>query len=66
MRYECGPEWDTRIITINPKHLKVGILMSGGIDSWVLFNIIKQVIPEIIIFNIKELINMMELKELNY
>jgi 7-cyano-7-deazaguanine synthase in queuosine biosynthesis len=53
MRYECGPEWDTRIITINPKHFKVGILMSGGIDSWVLFNIIKQVIPEIIIFNIK-------------
>jgi len=54
MRLECGPQWDTRIITINPKP-KVGILMSGGIDSWVLFNILKLdfSIPEILIFNIK-------------
>ena len=53
-RYECGPAWDTRIITINPK-AKVGILMSGGIDSWVLYNILKLDFskPEIVIFNIK-------------
>ena len=54
MRLECGPEWDTRIITINPKPL-IGVLMSGGIDSWVLFNILKLDLnmPKIVIFNIK-------------
>jgi len=55
MRYECGPEWDTRVININPKP-KIGIMMSGGIDSWVLFNILKSdrwSSPEIVIFNIK-------------
>ena len=40
MRFECGPEWDTRIINIEPKG-KIGILMSGGIDSWVLYNLLK-------------------------
>ena len=40
MKFECGPKWDTRIINIKPKG-KIGILMSGGIDSWVLYNLLK-------------------------
>lgn len=54
-RYICGPEWDRRVVTINtnPKS-KIGILMTGGMDSWVLYNLlIKQHPPELIqIFNI--------------
>ena len=54
MRFECGPEWDMRIININPKPL-IGIVMSGGIDSWVLYNILKLSfkMPKIVVFNIK-------------
>ena len=47
MQYICGPNWDRRIISINQKG-KVGILMSGGVDSWVLHNML----TDPIIFNI--------------
>ena len=47
MQYICGPNWDQRIISVEQKG-KVGILMSGGIDSWVLYNLLN----DPIIFNI--------------
>lgn len=37
--YECGPRWDRRIIEIEQKE-NAGILMSGGLDSWVLYNLL--------------------------
>ena len=40
MKFECGPKWDTRIINIKPKG-KIGILMSGGGDSYILYEILK-------------------------
>jgi len=39
--YECGPVWDKRIVTINPAS-KVGICMSGGVDSYVLYHLLKK------------------------
>lgn len=39
MDYICGPGHDRRIITISP-HGKVAIAMSGGIDSFVLYNLL--------------------------
>ena len=39
MRFECGPEWDTRIVNLNPKG-KIGIMITGGIDSWLLYNLL--------------------------
>jgi len=54
MRFECGPEWDTRVIHIKPKN-KIGITMTGGIDSLVLYNLLKIVMGDtskILIFNI--------------
>tara|TARA_B100001175_G_C19324332_1_gene549301 strand:+ start:168 stop:818 length:651 start_codon:yes stop_codon:yes gene_type:complete len=55
MRFECGPEWDIRAIHIKPKN-KIGIMMTGGNDSWVLYNLLKTVIGDtskILIFNIQ-------------
>ena len=51
MRFECGPEWDTRIINIEPKG-KIGILMSGGADSFILYELLKSIpdCPHINIF----------------
>ena len=37
--YRTGPVWDVRIVTITQK-IKSAILMSGGIDSWVLYNLL--------------------------
>ena len=55
MKFECGPEWDTRVIHIKPKN-KIGIMMTGGIDSWVLYNLLKIDLfdnsRKILIFNI--------------
>lgn len=35
----CGPEWDRRVVNLDPTS-NVGIIMSGGIDSWVLYNLL--------------------------
>lgn len=53
--YICGPIWDQRIINITLSKGPKGILMSGGLDSWVLYSLlIKYVDPkELLIFNIK-------------
>ncbi len=48
MQYICGPEWDRRVINIKEVGT-VGIVMSGGIDSYVLYKLLK----DPIIFNIK-------------
>lgn len=37
--YIAGPKWDRRIVEINPKK-NIGIAMTGGIDSWVLYNLL--------------------------
>ena len=47
MHYICGPDWDQRVISIDQGG-KVGIIMSGGLDSWVLYNML----TDPIIFNI--------------
>lgn len=49
MVYECGPEWDLRLVKIENSG-SVGITMSGGIDSYVLYNLIG---PNCKIFNLK-------------
>lgn len=49
MDYIVGPSWDRRVITIEPKG-KIGIAMSGGIDSWVVYNTLPK---NVMIFNIK-------------
>ena len=49
-QYIVGPEWDQRVITIDPKGDKIGISMSGGIDSWVLYNLLPNK-EDIIIYN---------------
>jgi len=49
MKYTINPEWDQRLIDINPKG-DIGIVMSGGIDSWILYNLLP---PRVKIFNIK-------------
>jgi hypothetical protein len=46
--YECGPKWDRRIIEVTPKP-KDAIMMTGGIDSYVLYHLLDNPI----IFNIK-------------
>lgn len=52
--YIVGPEWDRRVVTINPKK-KIGIAMSGGIDSWVLYNLLPNNVK---IFNVARQDNM--------
>lgn len=54
MDFVCGPEWDERIVKINPKR-KVGILLSSGVDSTVLFKFIWDNFPatDIRIFNVQ-------------
>lgn len=46
INYLVGPKWDRRQITIAPKG-SIAILMSGGIDSYVLYNLIKNYDPTI-------------------
>jgi hypothetical protein len=41
MQYICGPTWDQRVVNINPKP-KVALLMSGGIDSLVLYHLLSR------------------------
>jgi len=45
MEYVVGPEWDRRLVTIDKPAGKIGILMSGGLDSWVLYNLVKKFDP---------------------
>lgn len=47
MKYICGPLWDQRLVDITQSG-KVGIVMSGGIDSYVLYKLL----DDPIIFNI--------------
>jgi hypothetical protein len=47
MKYICGPLWDQRVVNLT-EFGKVGIVMSGGIDSYVLYHLLKNPI----IFNI--------------
>jgi len=49
MQIICGPNWDRRVVNIDHKE-DAGILMSGGIDSWVLYNLIQGPVK---IFNYK-------------
>lgn len=37
MKIECGPDWDRRVINIDTAKENIGISMSGGIDSYVLY-----------------------------
>ena len=41
MQYVCGPSWDQRVVNIDPKE-KVALLMSGGIDSLVLYHLLSR------------------------
>ena len=46
--YIVGPDWDQRVVKINQQG-KVGIIMSGGIDSLVLYHLL----DDPLVFNIK-------------
>ena len=50
----CGPDWDKRIITIHPKP-RVGVLMSSGMDSTTILQLLLSHFPglNISLFNIK-------------
>ena len=51
----CGPDWDKRILTLNPKP-KIGILMSSGMDSTIILKLMMYYFPsdvDIKLFNIK-------------
>jgi 3'-phosphoadenosine 5'-phosphosulfate sulfotransferase (PAPS reductase)/FAD synthetase len=53
-KFICGPEWDERIVTLDPAK-KIGILMSSGVDSTTLFKLILDNFPdtEIRLFNVQ-------------
>ena len=38
----CGPEWDRRIVSLRPAR-RVGLLVSGGLDSTVLYYMLSQI-----------------------
>ena len=48
MIYLCGPEWDRRIVEIIQQP-KTGIIMSGGLDSYVLYSLLSNPL----VFNIR-------------
>jgi tRNA(Ile)-lysidine synthase TilS/MesJ len=50
MRYICGPDWDKRVVDLNPKP-NCAIVVSGGIDSLVLFHLLKD-LCNLDVFNI--------------
>tara|TARA_B100000575_G_C23047964_1_gene603257 strand:- start:588 stop:1190 length:603 start_codon:yes stop_codon:yes gene_type:complete len=50
MTYICGPKWDQRVVKINPKG-RCAIIMSGGIDSFVLFNLLS-LVTYVDVFNV--------------
>lgn len=39
MIYNVGPKWDRRVVELNPLG-NIALLMSGGIDSFVLYNLL--------------------------
>ena len=51
-KYVCGPSWDRRLFDINPRG-KVGLMITGGLDSWVLYNLLKHIAADIQLFTIK-------------
>ena len=53
-KFITGPEWDERIVTLNPKR-KIGVLMSSGMDSTTLFKLLWDNFPtsQIRIFNVQ-------------
>jgi|TARA_Y100000289_G_C3927929_1_gene154601 7-cyano-7-deazaguanine synthase in queuosine biosynthesis len=54
MKFHTGPEWDERVITLEPKR-KIGVLLSSGVDSTVLFKMLWDNFPtiQIKIFNVQ-------------
>ena len=54
MKFHTGPDWDERVIDINPKR-KIGVLLSSGVDSSTLFKLLWDNFPavDIRIFNVQ-------------
>lgn len=53
MKFTCGPEWDERILNLNPKK-KIGVLVSSGLDSTTLLGLLHNNFDvEITLFNIQ-------------
>ena len=51
MEYVCGPAWDRRLFDITPKG-NIGIMITGGLDSWVLYNLLVSTGSDITLFNV--------------
>ena len=53
-KFICGPEWDERVISLNPAK-KIGVLLSSGADSTTIFKLLWDNFPEteIRIFNVQ-------------
>lgn len=45
-----GPDWDQRVVHIRPQG-KIALMMSGGVDSWVLYHIMKEYNPDIVVID---------------
>jgi len=50
-KYVCGPSWDRRLFDINPKG-NIGLMITGGLDSWVMYHILKSQTSNFTLFNI--------------
>lgn len=46
MEFRCGPSWDERIVNLNPAD-KVGVLVSGGMDSTILVGLLLKYFPDV-------------------
>lgn len=53
-KFQCGPEWDERVVNINPQG-KIGVLVSSGMDSTTLLAVLSSIHPisDITLFNIQ-------------
>lgn len=53
-KFHTGPDWDERVVTLNPKR-KIGVLLSSGADSTTLFKLLWDHFPtsQIRIFNVQ-------------
>lgn len=58
MKFICGPEWDERVLNLNPRK-KIGVLVSSGMDSTTLLWMLSKHFPytEIQLFNIRTGVN---------